>query len=114
MAYSSLSSYDLDPTSFIAGTEQKLSFFIYTSASIAMDLNDKDCTWEMARFGSSDTILTKTAIVPGDPVNMMVVTLESSETASLSGKYIQQPVITSGSSQYRPSQGVIQIYAQIS
>lgn len=114
MAYSSLSAYNLTPISFIAGTEQRLSFLIYTSASVAMDLSDKDCTWEMARFGGSDTILTKTAVVPGDPINMMVITLESSETASFSGKYIQQPVITSGSSQYRPSQGIIQIYAQIS
>lgn len=114
MTYSSLSAYDLGAISFIAGTEQELIFNIYTSASVAMDLSDKDCTWEMARFGSASAILTKTASVSGSPVNRMIVILESDDTASFSGKYIQQPVITSGSSEYRPSQGVVQIYTRIS
>lgn len=105
---------DLDDISFISGTEQELTFYIYDSGSVAKNLLGFTCTWEMARYGTTTSVVTKNATVSGSPVNKMVVTLASSDTPTLSGKFIHQPVITSGSSEYRPSQGVINIIAQIS
>jgi hypothetical protein len=106
---------DLEDIAFIAGTEQELTFLIYDSGSSALNLSTSTCTWEMARYGSSDTLLTKTAVVSGSPVNQMVVTLDSSDTENLSGKFIQQPVIVDSSlSEFRPSQGNIQIFPRIS
>jgi len=106
---------DLSPISFIAGTVQELIFYIYTAGSVAKDLTTSTCTWEMARYGSGTSALTKNAVVSGSPVNKMVVTLTSDDTESLSGKFIHQPVIDDGGSdEYRPSQGIIQIFTQIS
>lgn len=114
MSFSLVTACDLEQVSFIAGTEQEFTFDIYTSGSVAMDLSSSTCTWEMARYGSGSAILTKNAIVPGTPVNRMQVILAPTDTASLSGKFIHQPVITTGSSVARPSQGIIQIFSQIS
>jgi hypothetical protein len=114
MADSSLIINNLPTISFIAGTEQELTFYIYDSGSAVKNLSSATCTWEMARYGTNTTALTKTAIVSGSPVNKMVVTLDSFDTELLSGKFIHQPVITEGSSEYRPSQGIINIFAQIS
>jgi len=93
MAYALPSINELADIQFIAGTEQELTFLIYTSASATKNITASTCTWEMARYGSGNSILTKTA---------------------LSGKFIHQPVITDGGTSYRPSQGIIQIYARIS
>jgi hypothetical protein len=114
MTYSLFLINDLASISFIAGTEQELTFYIYDSGSAAKDLGSAVCTWEMARYGTDTTALTKTAVVSGSPINKMVVTLASSDTATLSGKFIHQPVITIGTTEYRPSQGIISIFAQIS
>ena len=116
MAYTLAKADDLDPISFIAGTEQELTFYIYDSpsGSSTKDLSGATCTWEMARYGSDSTLVTKAAVVSGSPINMMVVTLASSDSETLSGKFIHQPVITEGDTEYRPSQGIINIFAQIS
>jgi len=116
MAFTLNTANDLDPISFIAGTYQELTFYIYDSASgsATKDLSAATCTWEMARYGSDDTVLTKTAVVSGSPINMMVVTLASSDTEALSGKFIHQNVITEGAIERRPSQGIITIFARIS
>jgi len=114
MAYALPSINELADIQFIAGTEQELTFLIYTSASATKNITASTCTWEMARYGSGNSILTKTAVVSGSPINGMVVTLTTADTESLSGKFIHQPVITDGDTSYRPSQGIIQIYARIS
>lgn len=114
MTYSLLSTNDLDTISFIAGSQQILTFLIYDSDGIAKDLSALVCEWEMAKYGSDNSILNKTASISGSPINEMVVTLASSDTENLSGKYIHQPVIIEGAEEDRPSQGVIHILPRIS
>ena len=114
MTYSLLSTNDLDTISFIAGTRQILTFFIYDSNGDAKDLSATDCEWELARYGSKDSVLGKVASLSGSPINEMVVTLSSTDTEGFSGKFIQQPVILEGANEHRPSQGVIHILPRIS
>lgn len=98
---------------FIAGTKQILNFDIYTSGCIAVDLNSSTCTWKLSRYGQTSSVLTKSAVVSGSPINRMVVTLESSDTLSLDGKYIQQPKITDlAGDSYIPSEGYVTIKPQ--
>lgn len=98
---------------FVGGTKQLLDFYVYTSGCIAVDLNGSTGTWKLSRYGQSDSVLSKSATITGSPVNKMTVTLDSADTASLEGKFIQQPKITDlAGDSYIPSEGFITIRPQ--
>jgi hypothetical protein len=98
---------------FVAGTKQIMNFDIYTSGCIAVNLNGSTCAWKLSRYGQSSSVLSKNAIVSGSPINRMVVTLDSADTLSLDGKFIQQPKITDlAGDSYIPSEGYITIRPQ--
>jgi len=116
MSFAVINSYDLAPISFIGGTEQELTFYLYDSASQILDLTSASwCGWEMGRYGSASAVLTKDAVVSGSPINKMVVILTTADTQDLSGKFIHQPVtVDNANKEFRPSQGSIQISSRIS
>jgi hypothetical protein len=98
-----------------AGRDEELIFDIYDSGSVAVSLSGATCTWKLAGLGQTTATLTKTATVSGSPTNRMVVNLVPSDTASLKGKYVHQPIVVAASgSTYRPAQGIINIVAAIS
>jgi len=98
---------------FVAGTKQILNFDIYTSGCIAVNLNASTCTWKLSRYGQSDSVLSKNGSVSGSPINRFVVTLDSADTATLDGKFIQQPKITDlAGDSYIPSEGYVSIRPQ--
>jgi len=113
MSYPWKTVYDLPEFTFIAGTEQEFTYNIFDSASAALPLTSCTCTWELAYFGSASAVLIKTATTSGSS-NVMVVTLDSSDTRGLGGIFVQQPVVTNlAGKEYRPSQGLITIAPRI-
>jgi hypothetical protein len=98
----------------IAGSNFTLTFTAYDSDGISLlDLSGATIKWVISPFGQTNyTILQKTGVITG--TGTFTVTLNSSDTASLSGKYIQQPVITDFLGNiFRPAQGTILILPRI-
>jgi hypothetical protein len=103
----------LEAIDFIAGSWQELSFSVYDDTGAPLSLNGKTCTWELARYGQSDAILTISASTSGSS-NVMTTVL-SDETNDLSGKFLQQPIVYDpiASKEYR-KQGIVIIWPRFS
>jgi hypothetical protein len=105
---------DLTEFSFIAGSKKTLTFDI-TNNGVDMDLSGATCSWKLSPYGQTTAVLTKSGSVSGSPINRFVITLESADTATLSGKYVQQPIVVDAvGDTYRPSQGIVTIFGAIS
>jgi hypothetical protein len=106
---------DLPEISFIAGSNQELSFNVYDSGSVAVNLSGGTVTWRLSSYGQGTALVSKSGLLSGSPTNQFKVLLVAADTTSLYGKFIQQYslVDTSGSS-FRPSQGLINITRGIS
>jgi hypothetical protein len=106
---------DLPEIQFIAGTKQQYTFTIYDSGSTAQNLNASTQSWQLAYYGmGGSSILTKTGAYSGSPNNEFIITLDPADTLYLSGKFIQQIVLTNlAGSTFRPSQGIITIIPAI-
>lgn len=104
----------LSEFSFIAGNSYTLEFEVYEENGITpLDLGGATIDWVLSPYGQTDyTVLSIAGIITG--TSTFEIELTSSDTELLSGKYIQQPVITSFSgAEYRPAQGVILILPRI-
>ena len=104
----------LDEFSMIAGSEYTLTFNVYQQDGLTpLDLGGATVKWVLCPYGQTDyNILQKTATITG--TNTFNVVLSASDTISLSGKYIQQPVIFSFTGiEYRPAQGILLILSAI-
>jgi hypothetical protein len=104
-----LTAYDLPEIQFIAGTSQELVFYVYTSASVPVNLSGAGVTWKMGYFGQNETILGKVGVTSGSQ-NYFTVYLHNADTDGLSGKMIHQyDIVDTSGSTFRPSQGIINI-----
>jgi hypothetical protein len=104
------SPYDLTEFSMIGGTNQELVFAVYDEDGNALSLAGATITWYLTTYGYSVSEVSKTA-VSGSATNVFVVYLDDSDTASLSGKYVQQyKIVDTSGSVFRPSQGLINIF----
>jgi hypothetical protein len=104
----------LDEASFIAGGEFLFEFTVYESDGInPLDLGGASVEWVLCPYGQSEyTALQKTATITG--TNTFEVSLSSSDTINLSGKFIHQPIITAFSGEeFRPAQGTVLIIPAI-
>ena len=102
---------DLCEFSFVGGTYETLVFNIIDSASAAVDLSSATCSWTMGEYGSGSAQIFKSGSISASPVNRFTVILNASDTIELEGKYIHQPIIEDLSgNQFRPSQGIINIW----
>ena len=112
-AYASLNS--LEEVKFIAGTEQTFEYSYYDSNGAASALTGLTCKLALCPYGNPDVIsIIKTGVVQTDPANKFIVTLTTDDTKSLSGKYIQQPIVMiSATEEVRPAQGVVTIIPRI-
>jgi hypothetical protein len=107
---------DLPEDSFIAGTHKIYTFDILDETGNAVNLAScQSLNWELARLGSVVAVISASATYSGTPNNQMSVEVLTSKTLNLSGKYVHQPVIVDASgNEFRPSQGIITIFARIS
>lgn len=132
MTYTSYSSLNtLEDTSFIGGNTFYLDFNVYDDNGVMIDLSGKSLEWKLAPYGQKNInilIKTETPYVSGGvtygggvtdfDIYTKRVTLDSSDTESLSGKYVQQVVVIeilpdTTVITYKPSQGVITILSDI-
>ena len=111
--FSNISVINLTELTFIAGTYTEISMDIYNASGSVVDLTTWTCTWVLCPFGQPNApALVKTATFRTDIVskNRFTVYLYSTDTISLSGKYIQQPIFTASIGyDFRPGQGYINI-----
>ena len=106
---------DLAKFSFIAGTEQILTFDIYDANKQAVDLSFATLTWTMSYFNDPTyAVLTKTGVIDAQKIYRFSVTIASADTLTLSGTFVHQPVVVDYlNNEYRPSQGSILIIPRI-
>lgn len=101
-------------TSFIAGTDFTMTFTVYAENGITpLDLGGATITWKLCPYGQPSYVaLSLSGTITG--INTFTVAIPHASTISLSGKYIQQPLITDFSGQtFRPAQGTIVILPAI-
>lgn len=97
----------------IAGTPETLEFFFYMNDGTPIDLSQATAKWRLCYLGQYDYSVAEIAgeIFDG---NGVVVKLTTADTANLSGKYIQQPVLIDVTGQeYIYQQGIVTILPKI-
>lgn len=109
-AYTSINSLGEIP--LIAGNQMTLTFPCYQEDGVTpLTITGYTAKVAIAKYGQNETtILTKDGTVSE---NSFTITLFNTDTANMFGKYIYQPILTSGDIEYRPSQGCLQIGSQI-
>lgn len=129
VSYSDLNT--LEEISFIAGNTFYLDFVIYNTADVPIGMTSKKLEWKLAPYGEKNynTIIKTELPYVSDGVTYgggvtdldlytKRVTLDSSDTENLSGKYTQQVVIIQTNEDltvttFKPAQGVITIVSNI-
>lgn len=104
----------LDEFSLIAGTTFTLEFSVYEQDGVnLLDMSGGTVSWVVCPYGQDDyNVLTKSGTVTG--LGTFTIELIPSDTESLSGKYIHQPIITDFSGKlYRPAQGTMLVIPKI-
>ena len=106
--FSALNIFNLSEMAFIAGEDQEITFNVYTSASVAVDLSGGTITWYLTRYGDSNAVLSLAGTLSGSPVNQIMVKVADTDTITLAGKYLQQlKIVEASGSVIRPSQGLV-------
>jgi len=92
MTYTSYSDlYTLEEISFIGGTTYDLDFKLQDTSGSYVSLVGKTFTWKMSPYGSKSVIsASKIGISLVNDDYTVRITLSSSDTQNLSGKYIHQ------------------------
>lgn len=106
--------YTLDELYFIGGSTQYLRFSIYNELGELLNLNGATCSWKLRQYGqyADNALLTKTGTVVSNGI--FEVILNTVDTSSLYGKFVQQvTVIDSGAKQFN-YQGIVTIEKYIS
>ena len=109
--------YELPTITFVGGETRDLAFHIYHYiGKRPYSLSDCDCTFSLVNFTTKGgkPILSKEMTVIYDDTetfdNILTVTLESSESVNLFGKYIYQITIQDRAGEVEiPSQGIMYI-----
>jgi len=115
--YSNLYINSLSEESFIAGTYKEFTFDYFDIDGDPVNISSFTCAWVLSPFGSPDTVsLSKSGVYRTDCLtnNRFTVYLYSDDTLLLSGKYVQQPIITGNPGyDFRLGQGIINIIPAI-
>jgi hypothetical protein len=112
-----ITSYDslnnIPETSFIAGTDKVFTFTCYNENGGLLDISSGTSQWLLCPAGDfgQPVLIKEGAVVDANNIS---VTISAEETLSLSGKYIQQIIITDFyGATYRPGQGSVIILPAI-
>ena len=105
----------LEEIYMIAGSTHTLYYDIYDENDVPMDMSGASIELRICEFGRpSNVTLIKSGEYIGSPINRFRVELDTEDTAHLSGKYVQQPIVTDYLEQeYLPAQGYITIAPRI-
>ena len=112
----------MEEITFIAGTYKELTFEVLDESGNPVDIHNFTYNWVLSPFGKPDSVsLSKPGAFRTDCAdkNRFTITLESYDTANLSGKFIQQPVVLVESEvpnvphEFRLGQGYINILSAI-
>ncbi len=104
----------LEEFGFIAGTDYLITFNVYDEDGVTpLDMGGGTVKWALAPYGrTSYNILQIEGVITA--IGQFTITVESTDTETLDGKYIHQPIIRSfAGSYYRPAQGVLLISPRI-
>lgn len=105
---------NLSEISFIGGTDKELTFTTYKEdGSTLLDITSGLPEWNLCLSDQTeDIILTKVGTIID--ANHFTITLDAIDTFSLSGKYVQQLILTDFSGNiFRAGQGVVIILPAI-
>lgn len=91
MSYTSYADlYKIEEISFTGGSTILLDFVVSTSTGSPFNIGDTVFTWKLSPYGSKSVVtLSKTSFTIIDS-NKVRLILESTDTESLAGKYIQE------------------------
>jgi len=111
--FSDVNVYSFPETTFIGGSYKVLHFYTYTSSSsisgsVALDVTSACIVWNLCPYDAREYVaLSKDAVGYN---GYYTVTLLSTDTEELSGKYIQKPeLLNDGKYDYRLGRGIINI-----
>jgi hypothetical protein len=110
--FSTLNTTEYAEFTFIAGTNQTLTFDMYDASSSPIDIGNGMSAWAMSPYGQpQNATLILAGTNSGSSISYrFTVPISGSLTQSLSGKYIHQPVYFDAQGmEYRPGQGSILI-----
>ena len=99
---------NLQETFFDAGNQELLTFSLYNEDGVTpLNTTSSSASWKLCQYGEFQTvILTKTATIFGS--TQLTVQLDPVDTLFLSGKYIQQIIVTDNDGNtFIPGQGII-------
>lgn len=100
--------YSLDQVTFIGGTSYNFKFIANDNTGSPIDLATAVLKWRLAPFGTDYAIVDKTGNLTSS--NTFEVLLTPTDTANLSGKFVQQPIIQFANGRDSlPAQGVVTI-----
>lgn len=109
-------SYNLAQIQFIGGNTIDLTFNVLDSSGAVVDLNGATIVWNLRQYGNffTSAVITKSSTIASEILiidasnGIFKVFLLSSDTTSLNGKFVQQPVITDfADNTFIPDQGII-------
>jgi hypothetical protein len=104
----------LPDITLIAGTDRELIFTVYEEDGVNISAISS-ATWLLCPYGnfSNNVLQLSTSggdiAISGGSSNVLTVHIPAADTVSLSGKYIQQLLITDATYTFRPSQGAVLI-----
>lgn len=116
MSYLTISQLNtLEEFAFIGGTEYTLEYTVYNTNGIdPLDISSATTKLYICPYGQPDYAVLEKNGVLSMTTGKFTVTLSSTDTATLSGKFIQQPtVIDFEGNEFRFAQGLFTILPKI-
>lgn len=106
--------YNLADLSFVGGTDKELTFTVYQEDGVNLcDITAGSAIWNLCRFGDFSQSVLEIAGTITD-ANHFTVAIPASSTLSLSGKFVQQAIVTDFEGHtFRAGQGIVLIFPAI-
>jgi len=103
--------FNLNETSFVAGSHQEFIFAVYDSDGNPVSLGGASSKkWYLSPFGDPTSLVVVDGVA-GSATNIVTFIVSGSSTVDLSGKYVMQVSYTDASgSTFKPSNGLVNIF----
>lgn len=108
--------YTLPDISFVGSSTQYLIYNVFDANNQPIDLNGANCQFKLRQYGNfgDSAILTKTGELISSPNNnVFQVTLSSSDSIGIYGKFEQQIVVIDSNGKEFRNSGLITIHKAI-